>query len=335
MAATGLAALRRRVCILFDDAPPPPLAARIFNAVLAGLIIVNVSGVILESVAALRDAYEPFFSWLEQGATLVFAVEYMLRVWTAIDLQSAESKDPLWGRLRYMRSFFALVDLVAVLPAILGMLGAGDLRTLRLLRLLRMLKLTRHATIFGLLWDVFREEARSIAAVLFILLLTLTISGSLMYMIESETQPDDLSSIPAGMWWAIETLTTVGYGDIVPKTVLGRIVGGVVSVVGVATLGLFTSLITISFMDQLRHRRDLLRRAVAETGAVAPLSDIERRAFQHIGRRLDLPDAEIEETVADAAAPTATRLTCPHCGHPLEQHADVSRQPLRRRSPAR
>jgi voltage-gated potassium channel len=334
MVANGVAALRRRVSILFDDAPPLPLAARLFNAGLAGLIVVNVTGVILESVVSLHERYEPFFWWLEQSATLVFAAEYLLRVWTAIDLQSAESRDPLWGRLRYMRSFFALIDLIAVLPAVLGMLGAGDLRTLRLLRLLRMLKLTRHATIFGLLWDVFREEARSIAAVLFLLVLTLTISGALMYMIEGETQPDDLSSIPAAMWWAIETLTTVGYGDIVPKTVPGRILGGVVSVVGVAALALFTSLITISFMDQLRHRRELLRQAIAETGVVPPLSDIERRAMQHIGRRLDLPDEQIAETVAEATAATATLLlACPHCGHPLE-HANFPGQPPMRRSRA-
>jgi voltage-gated potassium channel len=167
-----------------------------------------------------------------------------LRLWASVDFQNPRYRQPLRGRLRYLRSFFALVDLVSILPAILGMLGAGDLRTLRLLR---MLKLTRHATIFNLLWAVFREEARSIGAVLFILLLTLTISASMMYMIEGEAQPEGFSSIPAAMWWAVETLTTVGYGDLVPTTVFGKIMGGVVSIVGVAALALFTSLITVRF----------------------------------------------------------------------------------------
>ena len=121
-----------------------------------------------------------------------------------------------------MRSFFALVDLVAVLPAMIGFFGAGDLRVLRLLRLLRMLKLVRHSTTFGLLFAVLREEARSISALLFVLLLTVTISGSLMYMLEGEEQPAVFTSIPAAMWWAIETLTTVGYGDIVPITAVGQ-----------------------------------------------------------------------------------------------------------------
>jgi voltage-gated potassium channel len=301
--------------MVFDDAPVPTVATRAFNAALAVLIVVNVTGVVLESVTALNERYGPVFWWLEQGATSIFAAEYILRVWTSIDLSSAASRHPLWGRLRYMRSFFALIDLVSVLPALLGMLGAGDLRTLRLLRLLRMLKLTRHATIFGLLWDVFREEARSIAAVLFILALTLTISGSLMYMIEGGEPPNDFSSIPVAMWWAIETLTTVGYGDIVPKTALGRVVGGVVSVVGIAALALFTSLITISFMDQLRHRRGALRRAVAGSGAVPPLSEIERRALRHIGRSLDLTNLEIGDTVAELEQ---SLPLCPHCGRPLD-----------------
>src|SRR5262249_33301213 len=180
MVPSTFAILRRRIASVFDDAPPPTRAARVLNAVLAVLIVVNVIGVILESVVSLHQRYAVYFDALENAATAVFACEYLLRLWTSIDLQAATDRHPLWGRLRYLFTFFAIIDLIAILPAVLGMLGADDLRTLRLIRLLRMLKLTRHATIFGLLWDVFREEARSIAGVLFILLLTLTISGSLM-----------------------------------------------------------------------------------------------------------------------------------------------------------
>jgi len=217
----------------------------------------------------------------------------------------------LWGRLRYLSSFFALVDLVSVLPAILGMLGAGDLRTLRLLRLLRMLKLTRHATIFNLLWAVFRDEARSIGAMLFILLLTLTISASMMYMIEGEAQPQGFSSIPAAMWWAVETLTTVGYGDLVPTTVLGKIVGGAVAIVGVAALALFTSLITVSFLDQLRQRRAALGQAVEASLADGALSAGEMAALEGLSDRLGLPASEPAETVEETQRRFAT---CPHCG---------------------
>jgi voltage-gated potassium channel len=161
-----------------------------------------------------------------------------------------------------------------------------------------MLKLTRHATIFNLLWAVFREEARSIGAVLFILFLTIMISASLMYMIEGEAQPAGFSSIPASMWWAVETLTTVGYGDLVP----------------VAAVALFTSVITVSFLDQLRLRRATLRQAVEARIFDGRLSAVEVEELEEIGERLGLPDAEMAEAVDDAARDIALHAICPHCG---------------------
>jgi len=312
--ANPLVAERRRLARLFDDDLPPTRAARLFQTALAVLIIINVAGIILESVESFEHRFGAELWWIEQIATAFFAVEYALRLWASVDFQNPRYRQPLWGRLRYLRSFFALVDLASILPAILGMLGAGDLRTLRLLRLLRMLKLTRHATIFNLLWAVFREEARSIGAVLFILLLTLIISASIMYMIEGEAQPEGFSSIPAAMWWAVETLTTVGYGDLVPRTPFGKIMGGVVSIVGVAALALFTSLITVSFLDQLRQRRAALRQAVEERFPGGTLSAGEIKAMEEFGERLGLPEAEAIEVVEDSARDHAGHATCPHCG---------------------
>jgi voltage-gated potassium channel len=248
--------LRQQLAIIFEDEEPRSAVTRAFNLVLALLIVANVSCVILETVEPIKSQFATGFDAFERIATAIFAVEYVLRVWASVDFHAANYRDPVWGRLRYMRSFFALVDLVAVLPAILGFFDAADFRVLRLLRLLRMLKLVRHSTTLGLLLAVLREESRAIAALLFVLLLTVVISGSLMYALESAAQPGVFSSIPAAMWWAIETLTTVGYGDMVPITVPGRIVGGTVSIVGIATLALFAGLITVGFLDQLRHRRE-------------------------------------------------------------------------------
>jgi len=248
--------LRRQLATIFEDEEPRNRLTRAFDTALALLIIVNVSGVILESVEPIRRHFASEFDLLEHAATSIFATEYVLRLWSCVDLREARYRDPLWGRLRYMRSFFALVDLFSVLPAIIGFLGAADLRVLRLLRLLRMLKLVRHSTTFGLLFAVLREERQSISALLFVLMLTVTIAGSLMFMLETESQPEVFTSIPVAMWWATETLTTVGYGDIVPVTAAGRIIGGVVSIIGIGTLALFSGLITVGFLDQLRAYRE-------------------------------------------------------------------------------
>jgi voltage-gated potassium channel len=230
-----------------------------------------------------------------------FAVEYVLRVWACVDLREPSYRDPHWGRLRYVRSFFALIDLVSVLPAVIGFFGAADLRVIRLLRLLRMLKLVRHSTTFGLLFAVLREESRSVTALLFVLLLTVTISGSLMYMLENEVQPEVFTSIPVAMWWAIETLTTVGYGDIVPMTIAGRIVGGIVSIIGIGTLALFSGLITVGFLDQLRTYRE------QHGGAGGIIAEKPIAIVQNISV------TEVKSAREEASKPAV----CPHCGAPL------------------
>ena len=254
------APLRRRFALLFDDDVYHLRATRYFHTALAVLIVVNVLAVILETVEPLRRHYEGLFVAIEHTATAIFAVEYMARLWTAPDLHDRRFAHPLWGRLRYAASFFAIVDLIAVLPAILGVLGAGDLLVLRLLRLLRMLKLTRHSTVFNLIWTVLREEAHTTGALIFILCLTVTTSGSIMYVIEGDQEKTLFTSIPAAMWWAIETLTTVGYGDMIPETPTGRVVGSIVIVIGIVTMALFSGLITVSFIDQLRIRREQHRK---------------------------------------------------------------------------
>ena len=247
-------------------------------------------------------------------ATAIFAAEYVLRVYAVVDFSDTAYHDPLWGRLRYMRSFFALVDLLAVLPAILGFFGAADFRVLRLLRLLRMLKLIRHSTTFGLLFSVLREEAQSIGALLFVLLLTVTISGSLMYMIEGEVQPAVFSSIPTAMWWAIETLTTVGYGDIVPVTAGGRILGGVVSIVGIGTLALFSGLITVGFLDQLKMYREQHPRVTVTVSEKKQLIKETYRADGGISERLAVTEFSSDVT-SEQGAPFLG--VCPHCGSAL------------------
>jgi voltage-gated potassium channel len=300
MSSHPLAALRRRLNAYFDEDAPQQASVRVFNFLLACLIVVNVGAIILESVESIRHVYSEAFRWIENLATGVFTVEYVLRGWTAVDRISGAFRQPFWGRLKYLRGFFALIDLVSILPALLGLLGASDFRVLRLLRLLRMLKLTRHSTIFGLIWAVLREEAQAIGAMVFVLCLVLTLSGSLMYIIEGEAQPEVFNSIPAAMWWAVETVTTVGYGDMVPVTVFGRVLGGVVSIVGILTVGMFSGLITVGFMEQLKQRRAQYQLLVDRRVSQGGLNAAGMREIERIGDQLGLPGEEAAATVAEA-----------------------------------
>ncbi len=315
MARTSGRDLRRQLAIVFEDEEPRGVVTRAFNLALALLIIANVSCVVLESVESIRRHFAPAFDAFEQVATTIFAAEYVLRAWTCVDFHDARYRDPLWGRLRYLRSFFALVDLFSVLPAILSFLGAGDLRVLRLLRLLRMLKLIRHSTTFGLLFSVLREEAQSITALLFVLLLTVTISGSLMFMLEGAEQPAVFSSIPSAMWWAIETLTTVGYGDMVPVTAAGRIVGGAVSIIGIGTLALFSGLITVGFLDQLKlYREQHAKVSVAVSEKTISITQSFRERVGEVRNLADMAKMADLPTPQRGQALPARRGVCPHCG---------------------
>jgi voltage-gated potassium channel len=313
-----LTSLRRRVNALLDHNLPPTRASRAVGASIVILIVINVASVILESVEPIRLEYEPILWWIEQIATIVFTAEYLLRIWSAVDRVNGRFRNPLWGRVAYATQFFSMIDLVAILPGILGLFGAGDLRVLRLMRLMRMLKLSRHSTTFSLLWSVFREEAGAIGAILFTLVLTLIISASLMYMIEGEAQPAVFSSIPAAMWWGIETLTTVGYGDMVPVTPLGKIVGGLVSVTGIGTLALFSGVLTVSFMEQLRLRRQKLRQLVESDLATGRITTANKRAIEAMGKELGMSQDETQEIITEEVQGHAT--ACPHCGHPWPSH---------------
>jgi voltage-gated potassium channel len=316
MPETRILALRRSLAAIFEDDEPRNLATRLFNILLTALIIANVAGIVLESVEPIRHRFAGALDAFEHLATAVFAVEYLLRAWTCVDFRAAAYRHPLWGRLRYLHSFFALIDLAAVLPAVIGILGAADLRVLRLLRLLRMLKLVRHSTTFGLLGRVLREEANSIAALVFVLLLTVTIAGSLMFMLEGDEQPNAFTSIPVAMWWAVETLTTVGYGDFVPVTVLGRVLGGVVSIIGIGTLALFSGLITVGFIDQLKLYREHHAKPSVAMGDASALIDLHH----HRAAAGGVHRAATDEAVAAHLPMPATKSgpgICPHCGYAI------------------
>jgi hypothetical protein len=160
---------------------------------------------------------------------------------------------------------------------------------------------------------VFRDEAQSIGALLFILCLTLTVSGALAYMIEGDEQPAVFNSIPAAMWWAIETLTTVGYGDMVPATAAGKLLGGLVSIVGIGTLALFSGVITVGFLEQLKTSREHHTPVPVGTSA----DDKRFREIEPPAGLLKRGPWREGSASAQAFAVEISREICPHCGHRL------------------
>ena len=199
---------RRRTHEIVERAAPGDRASASFDAVLVVLIALNAGAVVLATVEPLYDAHAGWFDAFEAISIAAFTAEYALRLWSCVE--DARYGGPMLGRLRYARTPLALVDLLAVLPFYLAPLVPGaDLRLLRVLRLVRLLKLTRYSPSLVLLTQVLREEARAILAALLNLSLLRLAGSGLAYLVERDAQPDTFGSIPAAMWWAITTMTTV------------------------------------------------------------------------------------------------------------------------------
>lgn len=237
MAAT----LRTRILPLRADARVP----RALDAGLFTLIVLNVAASVVETMPEVEARLGRELAVFEMFSVAVFTVEYVVRIWAAR------------RRMRYALSPLALIDLVAILPFYLPFLGV-DLRiarAFRLLRLFRMAKAVRYVravSTFGRVAREKREELILAATAMFILLVC---ASSVMYYAEHDAQPRAFSSIPATMWWSVATLTTVGYGDVYPVTSLGRLVAGVVAVLGIGFFALPTAIIGAGFVEVVSSRK--------------------------------------------------------------------------------
>ncbi len=215
------------------------------------LIGLNVFAFILETVESIYLLSPGFFLYFEYFSVLVFTVEYILRIWTADLKKGFES--PFTGRIKFAITPLALIDLLAILPFYLPLLGL-DLRVLRILRmfrLFRLLKFARYVAALEVLGAVVRKQKEALIMSLVLLLFMLLLTSSAMFFVEHEAQPDNFSSIPATMWWGIATITTVGYGDVYPITSLGKTLAGCVVLIGVGMIALPTGILVSGYMEQI------------------------------------------------------------------------------------
>jgi voltage-gated potassium channel len=192
-----------------------------------------------------------FINWASVG---VFTTEYALRLWSCVEVPFLKRLPPLKARLKYATRPFLIIDLLAILPFYLSFLQPIDLRVLRVLRLFRFLKLARYSPAMNTLVRVLANERRSLMGALLLVLTLLLFAATIMHYIESDAQPDSFGSIPQAAWWAIVTLTTVGYGDTVPVTGLGRFVGGLTMLSGLIVLALPIAIIATGFAQEVSRR---------------------------------------------------------------------------------
>lgn len=251
MIRTG--SLRRRTWDVVEIARPGDRASRAFDIGIRALILLNVFAVVLETVPELEAAAGGLFAAFEAFSVAIFSVEYLARVWSSVESPRYAGSGAVAGRLRFAATPLALIDLLAVLPSFLPMLGF-DLRLLRgvrLFRLVRILKLTRYSRSLQTLGRVFRRARDQLVLTLSGVAFVLLVASSAMYYAEHAVQPEQFSSIPEAMWWGVVTLTTLGYGDVYPVTLLGRIMGGVFALSGILLVALPTAILGAAFVEEM------------------------------------------------------------------------------------
>lgn len=231
---------------------------KIINIFIIVLIILNVVAVMLETVPSLHDEeYEKrFFHYFDLISVIIFTIEYILRVWSCN--HDPKYKHSFHGRLKYMLSPAALIDLAAILPFYIHRIVGLDLRMLRILRLLRffrLFRLTAYTNAAHLVYRVFKSRVNELMLAFILTLFLIVIASCLVYFAEHDVQPDKFTSIPATMWWAVVTLTTVGYGDLYPITILGKIFASVVLLAGIGMLALPAGIITSGFLEEAKNSK--------------------------------------------------------------------------------
>lgn len=251
--------VKKKVYGLLDpDTIGIPKWDRVVNVFIIVLIVLNVIAVMLETVKPIHDQYATFFSNFDTISVIIFTVEYLLRVWSAT--HSFKYKHWFWGRLRYMFTLSALIDLAAILPSYLHAFIGLDLRVLRMLRLLRFLRLFRLTAYMKnstqLISRVLKRRASELTLSFVMIFFLIIIASCIMYFAEHlhPINKDKFTSIPATMWWAVVTLTTTGYGDMYPLTTLGKIMSGVIMLTGFALFAIPSGIFYAGFLEEFRRR---------------------------------------------------------------------------------
>lgn len=247
--------IRQWTHTLLEEGQPDSIAGRLIEAILIALIVANVAAVALETISAIYARFSTGFFVFEEFSLAAYSIEYFARLWSAVEDPRIAARGAWRGRLFFALRPLMIVDFLAFAPSILGFFFGIDLRVLRIFRLFRLLKLARYSQALQALLSVLLAERSALFASAILLVATVCFYGELMHLVEGRIQPHVLGTMPGAMYWAITTLATVGYGDIVPVTALGKFVAGMTMVTGLALFALPVGIIANGFVTGLTRRR--------------------------------------------------------------------------------
>lgn len=314
---------RTKLYELLDD-QGDSIPSRIFHVLLIILILSNVVAVVLESHKPTGESYAFYFHWFEAVSVLIFTVEYLGRIWICVEEQRNKGVSAFRARVKYLFSPMGMIDLLAIAPFYLSMFVSIDLRYFRLLRMLRLLKLAHYFKGLDVFLTVLAREFATIASAVFTVVVFVIMSASLMYALERQAQPELFSSIPDALWWAVVTMTTVGYGDVTPVTAGGRLLATLIMLLGVGLVALPAGMLAARFGEELQSRKDQMRAKVLHALHDGDLGPSQRHELDKLARELGFSQDALDRLIELQQIYRQDITKCPHCGHTIGLDAKKS-----------
>jgi voltage-gated potassium channel len=261
--------IRYRAYEIIENTRDDDMVSTVVNRIIIVLIVLNIVSIIVESFENLNGGVSAVLRIFEYLSVAVFTLEYLTRLWTAVD-RFSESKHPY---LKYVISPMAVLDLLAIAPFYLPLILHFDLRFLRVLRLFRLLrvfKLNRYSDSLNLIGRVIRKEKSKLLMTGFVIVVMIILASSVMYYFENAVQPEKFPNIIATLWWAISTLTTVGYGDVYPITYIGKALSSVFAILGVGLVALPSGIICTGMINEIEEDGNGVKKQKDEQVVICP-----------------------------------------------------------------
>jgi voltage-gated potassium channel len=290
--------LRKLTSEILDPHQKLSGASFVVDILLSALIVMNIIAISIESIQGLHESFLEFLNIFELFSVFIFTVEYLTRLWTAPERSDLRGKTATEKRLQYVFSFIGMIDLAVIVPFFLNwFVPIIDLRWVRVLRLFWLFKFSHFSPALELFAKAVFEERKSLSSTMYLLLIVISLSSSMIYFAENKAQPEVFYSIPESLWWSTMTLTTVGYGDAYPITSFGKIIAVFTALSGLCAFAMLTGILSTAFYNQLERRKSFLKIEIEEFLKDGKIDENEMIKIKKLQKELNLSDEHIKAVI--------------------------------------
>lgn len=305
--------LKRRIYSIVMPAENGDAASKLFDSVILVCILVSIFNIIASTFSDLETWIVSTLAVVEIITTIIFTIEYLMRLYCCEYIYKGKYKG-VKAKLRYSVSFFAIVDLFSILPMYIAILFGVNLRALaavKIFRILRIFKIKSFSNALMTVINVIKRKSSQLLASLSVILLLMLISSIIMFYIENPSQPDVYQNAFSGLWWSVATFTTVGYGDIYPITMMGKLFASVIAFLGIGLVAVPTGIISSGFVEEIVTSKKSESEQVDNAELVIVTAEV-------VSEKIDISSDELSETQSEQAGADKVTMHCPYCGKSCE-----------------